>query len=310
MKKHLLVLFCALALILSGSMAFAGSQVNPYAGIDSHDYDGTNTPWNNDGAWAKGESWGNISNYGYAQKGIFGTFDHAAGEVTATSDSAAGAFDADFGRTSVAGAGAVTNVHVYGGGHAMANGLFDVEDSFTIGSINGESEQGNWANEVGYPSGTSAAGGNYSNANFNATAVDAEYNGTLNPDDFANSNIDLEGTAVAGGITCVTVDPYGSNQSAHGKTANFAATDVRGADRQNLNVYGNGDLRTQANAGHIGAYGSAGTFGNFSYNGGVFGAGVSEGTSYVDADPHSAYATANGRSATFSLGTPDFGNDN
>jgi hypothetical protein len=294
-----------MALCFVSTLAFAASAtstINPGVAGGSSDVAADFTY--NDGAWAKGGSFGTAENYGTAGSiGFKNVSTFAAGTADQKSLTGATAGAADFGQTSVAGAavGTVDTVQAYGvSGYAGKFGAGAALNT-SKGTVEGSVAQGNYANEVGYGSGTFATAGNTSGASFTGKAADFDasvgasfgnYSGS------ANSGIKMIGAAGAAGSSIASVDAYGNHQTAFAATGNTAGATVIGADCDKTKVYGNGDVAAGANAFSYNAGASAGGTGSFSYKGETLGAGASVMNSQATAG--NGYSSSSASGASFS----------
>lgn len=305
-KKMFMAVTLSVCLVFGAGAAMADPpEMNGASGSyevrpTSHDYDSSGLYWGNDGAWSEAAGFTYAGNFNNAQGSLFAG---QAGYATGWNDSDACAFDIDFGTTSIAGARA--SVEGYGRAFGGALGIDwwsngpDYADSLSIVEVGGSVIQDNWANEVGYWSGTYAMGENFSGGSFTAGAsdFDSDY-GTPWWDLTAEAASEqaLWGSIETCGFTWVTVDPCGWNQSASGFTFNFVDVDTCGAEYYSGNVFGAGRLSLGAQVGS--SYAQTG--GSFSYTGSSFGMGATMGHANVQNYGGYSSATAYGSSFAFS----------
>ena len=278
MRKLISILVLLGMLFVVGPALADSVSNNYYTNTPSHnsasDYTG------NDGARAEGDgvTWG-ITN-------TFATGDRSASEMGFAHSfdrTRAYAGAVDLGQTSIAGAYVKTEGYALSFGLAKGKdwgycGGSDYAESSTEVGVGGLVAQENWVNEVGYTSGTGASAGNWSGGSFVAMAWDSEVDyGVCSKTAMANSHEFISGSIKTGGFSAVTVDPYGSHQSAKGITANFVNVNTCGAEYYDGSVYGNGSLGLMAQSG--GAY--ARVSGTFDYAGSHGGSGIAAGKTTV-----------------------------
>lgn len=293
--KNIFIILAASMLIFSASSAMACGDNDPnceYQGEVSANgehnafagtMDSASDFTYNDGAYAIGGSMGASHNEGSAWAENWSKRDSMAfelGEASADSHTGAIAGAADFGTMSMSGAAVGTH------SEAEANGVSGFTGTRKGGSydlsgavIGGGVEQGNYANEVGYGSGTFAAGGNESGANYVGMDFDIDgdfdrNNGCGKVHGITGSEVAIEGNAFTAGGTVVGVDPYGREQSSFGITGNMAMADVDGTRYQDTNVYGTGEMHTGAFSDGRNANAGAYSDGEFAYEGSSFGMGA------------------------------------
>jgi hypothetical protein len=211
------------------------------------------------------------------------------GFITGTATPKAWAWSKDYGRTSMAGAGAVFEGSAFSMGYAFGReGCPEWVSSDLF--ISGEVYQRNWAGETGYSAG-GISGGNESGASFTAGDFDLDVgNG------FAFDMNYVSAKAITKGMTQVSIDPYGNYRSISGFTENFAQVMPGcGATLYESSVYGSGGL-----SGIIGngpSYGAGDV--SFSYNGNTYGAGSANLNATVITGPNSTTVTVSGSSTAY-----------
>lgn len=309
MKKFFVCLMIV-GLIMFGGNAQAGlfNQVTVNTPASGFSADGsTMTSWfgfGDDWAWARGSSLGEAENYGEASLLGWGRVT-AEGVAITSGTTNTYALAADllpsllFGQpTSITAAGGITTATVYAYGDSGFGG-FAIGSAYneSTGVVEGGISQGQYAAEI--KSGeTSAIAGNESSANFYGYANDTDYDLGIFRGSASSVVEDMTGVAGTHGTSFVTVDRYGSEQSAYGYTENSGYADVRGDDFEMNNVSGSGGVQVQAMTGNNGAGAYAGGEATFSYNGtsfgGISGNGYAEMNSEVSVGPHSFSSTSSG----------------
>jgi hypothetical protein len=246
---------------------------NPYAGGGSTN-GASDYTWN-DGAKTGGGSQGEAENFGQAAAGSFfrKPTTYAIGEADSNGFTKSGAFAADFGTTSVAGAGTFTNVNVAAGGESGFDKGVGEAYNKSKGHVDGSVFQNNYVNEIGYYGGTFAQGRNTSGASFDGNAFDSDFDASLFKGK-ANSEIRMSGVAGTAGASIATVDPYGKHQDATALTGNASIAGLCGADCGQTDVWGNGGVNVGANVQGYNSGAYAGGTSDFSYDGKTFGAGA------------------------------------
>jgi hypothetical protein len=296
-----------MALCFVSTLAFAGASISTIdigaaGGSDDTAVKISNHGWGNDGAFATGGSGGEATNYGQAGMIAFGKAPtEVEGKVCVYGETEAAAYAKDFGTTSIAGAAVGTEVK------AKASGEAEFGKGFGLGyavnkstaEISGEIKQCNYAQEIGYASGTFAQAQNESGAFFSAKAYDCD--GTVGfGKGEADSRVKLSGEAFTAGGSIASVDASGHHQSAFAATGNLTYVDVRGADCEKTRVYGNGEVAVGANAISNSGAASAGGNASFGYVGNSFGAGGAVMSATANAGHNSFSATATG--SAFAVG--------
>jgi hypothetical protein len=228
----------------------------------SSDFSQSGSCWGNDTASsvASGASYGLVNTH--ASGFLVG---QESGFVSGENTSNAWSYTKDYGQTSKAGAGAVTEGHMLAGGEAF--GLFcDRETVNTTVQVGGLVEQSNAANEIGYAGGDGVGGGSFSGAEF--TAINYGGDGGSS---FAADMKCISGKAITKGETYVTIDPDGRNQSLFGTTSAMSQIEVCGCpDSYKGSVYGNGGVEGGVSNGNT--FGSASA--SFAYTGSHAGSGA------------------------------------
>jgi hypothetical protein len=171
-------------------------------------------------------------------------------------------FAIDFGTTSMAGAFGKFEGFAIGGGIAIGD-CGDRESSLTTVYLQGGVGQANYAEESGYSFGSFVQGGNESYVDFTAQVTNSDTGR-----DFAASGAFIGGSAITGGNTVVSIDPYGATRSISACTGNFASFGTNGTVLGS-SVTGDGFVAGLIQNGANYAGGSA----NFAYNGANYGAG-------------------------------------
>jgi len=233
--------------------------------------------------WGFGNDWAQAGGYGdayafnsnYAESESFWfvpAFASQSGFVTGIDTTHAWADAKDFGTASSAKAGAVTKGSSLAGGIALG-ALGDKETSFSYAGVSGFVQQANGANEVGYPDGTFAVGGNFSQAGFAAENYDYDQGRG-----FAGTLVGIDGKAITKGSTFVAVDPYGHERSAFATTENSSKICVTNPDFYIGGVSGSGMVEGAAVKGQT--YGAG--YADFGYSG----ANAGSGQATIDANIH------------------------
>lgn len=183
----------------------------------------------------------------------------ADGFVKADSESKAWSYTKDYGRTSIAGAGAKTESDAFTFGVATGlKGCREFVDSNVY--VGGNVYQQNAAGETGYYGGF-VEGGNNSGGNFYASDRDFD-----SGRGFAMDKNYIEGSMITKGHTEVSIDPYGHRRSIDAMTKNMVQVNAPGFDSS---VFGAGGVGGVAQKGMNYAGGNA----SFSYNGQTYGNG-------------------------------------
>jgi len=180
----------------------------------------------------------------------------------------------DFGRTSLAGAGAHSGgkVFVHGEAFGVQGCPESIEAMLWLG---GDVSQWNMAGETGYPNGQFIDGGNgsYASALGNAFFSDSGQSYSILGHGFGGAELNAGlrdyHLVETQGSTFVHIDPYGSYRSFYGNTQNSANVNFRGLDPVHSAVGGNGGIAGQINNGVAYAGGQA----TFDYSGSTSGAG-------------------------------------
>jgi len=269
MKKlftYFIALSFALCMFAAPSMACSGwgcQEANgSYQGqaySSDHDYSGSYRGNDTASARASGAAFGSVdthaSGHGFAQE---------FGFVSVNDKSCTWSWTRDYGYTSKAGAGAVTEGSAFVGGEAF--GLCCGREKVnTEAEIGGSVEQWNHAEESGYSGGDFVVGGSHSGATFTATNYGGDSGRT-----FAADLEGISGRAITKGDTYVTIDPNGSHQSLYGKTEAMSRIEVCRPDSYQGSVYGVGGVRGGVSSGKT--FGQASS--SFNYTGSHSGNGA------------------------------------
>jgi len=283
MKKLFIVALMVLSLAIGAGNGFAceGYECGPrssdlnlqfQADLGAYDYDYSSTGWRgnyNDHAssTADGYAGGFLDVHANADgyTTIFGwKIDNPAfvqGFGDAEAEGKAWAWSKDYGTTSKAGAGAVTNGQAFTEG--LATGLYGCREFVSSEVyVGGQVSQWNEAGETGYQSGQFVEGGNQSGGIFHS--VDYDY---ASGNGFAFDTNYIEGGMITKGKTEVSIDPYGSYRSISAMTENMVQ--VNAPKIQYSSIGGNGYVNGIAQKGNTFAGGNA----SFSYNGNTYGNG-------------------------------------
>jgi len=214
----------------------------------------------------------------------------ADGYVDADSTSKAWSLTKDFGRTSMALAGAYTEGSAYTFG--VATGLkgcreFVASDVYVGGNV----YQQNQAGETGYYGGF-VDGGNNSGGNFYASDRDYE-----SGRGFAMDSNSINGSMITSGGTEVSIDPYGHRRSLEAITKNMVQVNAPGFDSS---VFGAGGVGGVVQNGGTYAGGNA----SFSYNGNTYGNGTATLNSDIHVHGTTNTVSASGHADSISDGSP------
>jgi hypothetical protein len=314
--KKLFVITLAAMMIFSVSNAFAGGcgdydcpgdrQANYNAAFNAFedDYDYSSTGWRgnyNDKAWAEasGQAGGNLDvnadASGYTRIWFF-KIDNPAialGGYEADNKDKAWSWAKDYGQTSKAGAGAVSEGEASTWGLATGlNGCRETVESTVY--VSGGVNQYNTAGEEGY-SGGFVWGENSSGGYYAASDHDYESGNGL-----AFDTNDIEGKIITKGMTEVNIDPTGDHRSFTAMTENMVNVEHTG-HLDFGNVGGGGFIQGYVQKSGSYAAGNA----SFNYAGQTSGSGNAQIQGQVNNG--STYSSVSGSGSAFAIshGTPD-----
>lgn len=152
--------------------------------------------------------------------------------------------------------GFVVGGNYQGANFAISGNLVGVKSDAETCALLGESTVGGFAGQPNWATaqddGVIATGGNY---------TDGEYEGTST----GLCHTEAEGEALAGGLTVVSIDPYGNYREAHAWTGGFSGAGQSTGDG-NASVYGDGGIFVGSSIANNGAIGVASGEAGATYN--------------------------------------------